>query len=168
MNLFETLFQKLNENFHAEALTVLAPLSSTVIPLEALPDETFSEGILGDGCGIEPNDGTVYAPFDGRVTQIANTLHAIGLESDDGLELLIHVGMDTVEMNGRGFRAMVRQSDAVKAGDPLLKADLAAIHAEGHPTATAVIVTNSDTLIALHRVSEGKLKAGTPLLRAEI
>lgn len=81
----------------------MMPLAGKVIPLEELPDETFASAILGGGCGIEPTGDTVYAPFDGTVTQVPESLHAVGLMSDDGIELLIHVGMDTVEMKGNGF-----------------------------------------------------------------
>ena len=79
-----------------------------------IPDETFAQGILGPGCGIEPTGKTVYAPFDGTVEQVASTLHAVGLTSEDGIEILIHVGMDTVEMQGKGFKALVKVGDKVK------------------------------------------------------
>ena len=78
-----------------------------------IPDETFAQGILGPGCGIEPTGKTVYAPFDGTVEQVASTLHAVGLTSEDGIEILIHVGMDTVEMQGKGFKALVKVGDKV-------------------------------------------------------
>jgi len=92
----------------------------------------------------------VYAPFDGTVEQVASTLHAVGLTSEDGIEILIHVGMDTVEMQGKGFKALVKVGDKVKAGTPLLKVDLDAIRAAGHPTATAIIVTNGDDIQGLN------------------
>ena len=130
-----------------------------------IPDETFAQGILGPGCGIEPTGKTVYAPFDGTVEQVASTLHAVGLTSVDGIEILIHVGMDTVEMQGNGFKALVKVGDKVKAGTPLLKVDLDAIRAAGHPTATAIIVTNGDDLGELKMLAEGDILAGTPLFK---
>ena len=117
------------------------------------------------GCGIEPTGKTVYAPFDGTVEQVASTLHAVGLTSEDGIEILIHVGMDTVEMQGKGFKALVKVGDKVKAGTPLLKVDLDAIRAAGHPTATAIIVTNGDDLGELKMLAEGDILAGTPLFK---
>ena len=151
--------------FPGEKMVVRAPMDGIVLPLEQLPDETFAAAILGPGCGIEPTGKTVYAPFDGTVNQVASTLHAVGLTSEDGIEILVHVGMDTVEMNGKGFKALVKEGDKVKAGTPLLKVDLDAIRAAGHPTATAIIVTNGDDLGELKMLAEGDILAGTPLFK---
>ena len=95
------------------------------------------------------------------------TLHAIGITSDDGIELLIHVGMDTVEMQGKGFTALVKEEQKVKAGTALLKVDLDAIRAANHPTTTAVIVTNADDLPKLHIIAGGIVSTGTPLFKFE-
>lgn len=89
--------------FTNQSKTVLTPLQGKVLAQADIPDETFAQGILGPGCGIEPTGDTVYAPFDGTVTQIATTLHAVGITSNDGIELLIHVGMDTVDMKGQAL-----------------------------------------------------------------
>ena len=151
--------------FPGEKMVVKAPMDGIVLPLEQLPDETFAAAILGPGCGIEPTGKTVYAPFDGTVNQVASTLHAVGLTSEDGIEILIHVGMDTVEMQGKGFKALVKVGDKVKAGTPLLKVDLDAIRAAGHPTATAIIVTNGDDMGELKMLAEGDVLAGTPLFK---
>ena len=151
--------------FSGEKMVVKAPIDGIVLPLEQLPDETFAAAILGPGCGIEPTGKTVYAPFDGTVEQVASTLHAVGLTSEDGIEILIHVGMDTVEMQGKGFKALVKVGDKVKAGTPLLKVDLDAIRAAGHPTATAIIVTNGDDMGELKMLAEGDVLAGTPLFK---
>ena len=170
MGFFDKLFggKSKDENtakFTNQSKTVLTPLQGKVLAQADIPDETFAQGILGPGCGIEPTGDTVYAPFDGTITQVASTLHAIGITSDDGIEVLIHVGMDTVEMNGKGFKALVKEGDKVKAGTPLLKADLDAIKAAGHPTATAIIVTNGDDLGELKMLAEGDVLAGTPLFK---
>ena len=133
-----------------------------------IPDETFAQGILGPGCGIEPTGKTVYAPFDGTVEQVASTLHAVGLTSEDGIEILIHVGMDTVEMQGKGFKALVKVGDKVKAGTPLLKVDLDAIRAAGHPTATAIIVTNGDDMGELKMLAEGRCAGRHPAVQVLI
>ena len=167
MGFFDKIFgsKAAATKFSGQKMTVLAPIDSTVIPLEQLPDETFATAILGPGCGLEPTGDMVYAPFDGTVTTIADTLHAVGLMSDDGIEVLIHVGMDTVEMNGKGFKALVKEGDKVKAGTPLLKVDLEAIRAAGHPTATALIVTNSDDLPEISIVADGDAAAGAPVFK---
>ena len=154
MGFFDRLFGSRAEaaeetRFSGEKMVVKAPIDGIVLPLEQLPDETFAAAILGPGCGIEHTGKTVYAPFDGTVNQVASTLHAVGLTSDDGIEVLIHVGMDTVEMNGKGFKALVKEGDKGKAGTPLLKVDLDAIKAAGHPTAFASIVIIGDDLCEL-------------------
>ena len=157
--------KKKTAKFFGQSKTVLAPIRGKVLAQADIPDETFAQGILGPGCGIEPTGKTVYAPFDGTVNQVASTLHAVGLTSQDGIEILVHVGMDTVEMNGKGFKALVKEGDKVKAGTPLLKVDLDAIRAAGHPTATAIIVTNGDDLGELKMLAEGDILAGTPLFK---
>lgn len=146
-------------------MTVLMPMKGFAMPLEQLSDEIFSSGTLGRGCGIEPVGDTVYAPFDGTVVQVAETKHAIGMESADGIEILIHVGMDTVEMNGEGFKTLVKQGDSIKAGTPLLKIDLKAIREAGHPTETTVVVTNSDDFADIKLMEAGDIETGMPLLR---
>jgi len=124
--------------------TVYAPVSGTVIPSEEIPDDTFAAGVLGRGVGIRPSEGVIAAPFDGEITTVAETKHAVGLSSPDGMEVLIHVGVDTVAMNGDGFTALVQEGRKVKAGETLLTFDRAKIAAAGHPDVVAVLVTNSD------------------------
>ena len=121
MGFFDKLFggKSKDENtakFTNQSKTVLTPLQGKVLAQADIPDETFAQGILGPGCGIEPTGDTVYAPFDGTVTQIATTLHAVGITSNDGIELLIHVGMDTVDMKGQGFTVLVKENQKVTAG----------------------------------------------------
>lgn len=168
MGFFDKLFGGKSEpatKFTGDKMTVKTPIDGKILPLEQLPDETFATAILGPGCGVEPTGDTVYAPFDGTITTVAGTLHAVGLQSDDGIELLIHVGMDTVEMQGKGFTGLVKEGQKVKAGTPLLKVDLDAIRAAGHPTATAIIVTNADDLEEMKVVGEGTVTAGAPLFK---
>ena len=121
---------------------ILAPLSGRVVPLEEIPDEVFSQGVLGDGIGIDPTDNTVLAPADATVSSvIEDSRHACGLELANGIELLIHVGIDTVSMNGDGFALHVKEGDRVKRGDKLITFDPEKIKAAGHPTITAFLVT---------------------------
>ena len=115
----------------SQPLTVLAPFSGSAMKLEDIPDPVFSQGILGPGCGMDPAEETVYAPFDGSVIQTTDTKHAVGVVSADGIEVLIHVGMDTVEMGGQGFTCMVKEGDKIKAGQPLMKASCRHRH-RGH------------------------------------
>ncbi|WP_133013590.1 beta-glucoside-specific PTS transporter subunit IIABC [Clostridium cuniculi] len=123
---------------------IKSPISGKVIELEKVNDPVFSSGVMGKGVAIEPTDNKVYAPFNGTIEFIADTKHAIGLLSEDGVEVLIHVGMDTVKMQGRGFNVKTSVNSKVKAGDLLLEFDRSAIEKEGYPLVTPVVITNSD------------------------
>ena len=132
------------------AATVLAgtkeiksPLSGKVIALSEIDDPVFAGGAMGNGIAIEPTDNKVYAPFDGEIEFIAESKHAIGLKSEDGVELLIHVGMDTVQMDGKGFDVKVKANEKVKAGELLLEFDKDAIQKAGYSLITPVVITNS-------------------------
>lgn len=121
-----------------------APVKGNVIPREEIPDETFASGVLGDGVGIEPEEGLVVAPFDGEISSVTDTLHAVGITGPGEMEVLIHVGVNTVNMQGDGFTLLVKEGDTVKAGQKLLTFDIDKIKAAGYSTTTAVLVTNSD------------------------
>ncbi len=125
--------------------SVLQPVEGTVIARADIPDATFSAGVLGDGVGIQPSAEVVFAPFDGTVSSVAESRHAVGLESN-GMELLIHVGVDTVNMNGDGFTCLVKEGDEVKAGQPLIRFSREKIKAAGYSDTVAVLLTNSDDL----------------------
>ena len=131
----------------AGAEGVTAPLSGRVIPMEEIPDQVFSQGILGEGVGIEPTGNAVVAPADATVCSvIEDSRHAVGLTLDNGAELLIHVGIDTVSMNGDGFQLHVKEGDRVRLGDKLITFDPEKIKAAGHPTTTAFLVTDPGDL----------------------
>lgn len=132
-----------------------APVCGKIISLEEIGDGVFSEGVLGKGFGIEPEEGMVYAPFDGRVLLIPDTKHAIALESTDGTEILIHVGIDTVDLKGEGFEPLVQVGDRVQAGDRLMRFDLEKI-ANKYRTTTAVIVTNSADYDSIELIKKGQ------------
>ena len=134
-----------------------------VVPMAEIPAPTFSQGVLGTCCGVTPEEGKVYAPMDGTISQLADTLHALGLEAG-GVELLIHVGVDTVDMNGDGFRSYVKVGQAVKKGDLLLTMDLDKIKKAGHPTTIILAVTNSDDLSSVEAAASGAVDPGDRLL----
>jgi len=125
---------------------VFAPLSGTYVPLEQVSDPVFASGMLGKGIGIEPDSGELLAPADGIVTLIAKTKHALGITTVDGAELLLHIGLDTVEMNGDGFQCFVQQNQSVTLGQRIMRFDLDKIRAAGHGTTLLVLVTNSSGL----------------------
>ena len=141
MGLFSKLFGK------SEAINpnhIYAPMAGEAVSITEVPDPTFSEGMMGNGIAIRPTDGKVCAPFNGTVDMMFHTGHAVSLVSDSGIELLIHVGLETVGLNGAPFDVKVKSGDKVKKGQILLEADLEAIKAAGLPTITPVLVCNTD------------------------
>ena len=146
------------------SIVVTAPFSGTLVPLSEVPDETFASGVLGEGIAIEPSDGLFCSPVDGTVETIAETKHAIGFAADNGLEILVHVGLETVSLNGEGFEILIKEGDKVKAGQPVAKADLALIRERGLKTITSLVVTGGADEKELH-CAEGLATAGkTPVL----
>ena len=158
------LFDKIGQRFSSRKI-VYMPITGKVISLSEINDGVFSEGILGKGVGIIPEEGIVYAPFDGEVILIADTKHAIGLKSTQGVELIIHVGMDTVEMNGKGFSQQVKVGDSIKCGQQIMTFSLEEIRKSGYATTTAVIVTNSDQFKTIEVLLEGDQEKQKELLR---
>src|SRR5699024_11050726 len=140
---------------------VKAPFTGQLLPLAEAKDPVFAQGTMGQGVVIDPSEGKLVAPFDGTVSLLFPTKHAIGLVSDTGVEVLIHVGLDTVELDGKGFTAHVKQGDSVKAGQLLLEVDLNVVKEAGYTTQTPVIITNSndfqvDPVVATKPVNAGE------------
>ncbi len=146
-------------------ITVASPLKGNAIALADVPDATFAEGILGKGAAVEPSEGKVVAPADAEVTTLFDTKHAIGLHLANGADLLIHIGINTVEMNGEGFEAHVKEGDNVKKGDTLVTFDIDKIKAAGHPTVTPVIVTNTDDYADVTHIIAGDIERLTDLVK---
>lgn len=147
----------------SEVILVPSPLKGRVVTLADTGDELFASEALGQGIAIEPETGEVIAPFAGTVSAVMG--HAIGLECDNGLELLIHVGIDTVNLNGKGFDSKVIQGDHVEAGALLMKFDISLIREAGYPVVTPVIVTNSDEYAKVSGIAEGSVSQSDPVLK---
>ncbi|HEY0187308.1 MAG TPA: beta-glucoside-specific PTS transporter subunit IIABC [Cellulomonas sp.] len=145
---------------------VAAPMSGTVLPLDQVSDPAFSRGTMGKGVAILPTSGEVVSPVDGVVITVFSTKHVVGLRSDDGVEVLVHVGIDTVNLGGKHFTAHVADGDRVRVGDPLLTVDLPAVAAT-HDTTTVVVVTNPTAFAGVEPVASGTVHAGAPLLAVE-
>jgi PTS system beta-glucosides-specific IIC component len=124
-----------------------SPIKGEVKPLSACTDLAFASGAMGKGVVIEPTEGKLYAPCDGQVMMLFETLHAIGLKSENGAELLIHVGLDTVKLNGQGFKAYVQGGDSVKKGDLLIEFDIDFIKEKGLSVTTPMVITNADNYV---------------------
>lgn len=152
----------------ADGMTLLAPMSGSVLALDQVTDATFASGVLGDGVAIIPVDCRVVAPFAGEVASLFETKHAIGLLSDSGVEMLIHVGIDTVKLEGKPFTAHVSVGDKVQPGDLLLEFDRAAILEAGFDLATPIIISNSDNFAGVNNVASTSVQAGKPLLAVAV
>ena len=144
--------------------TLYAPVAGTVIPSEEIPDETFAAGVLGRGVGIQPAGNEIVAPFDGEISSVTATRHAVGITSPDGMEVLIHVGVDTVNLQGDGFQCFVQEGQKVKAGERLLSFDRNKIAAAGYSDVVAVLVTNADDDQNL-TIQTGACQVLDPILR---
>ena len=143
---------------------ILSPLCGEAVALEDVPDPTFAEGVLGAGAAVEPSQGKVVAPADGVVGTLFDTHHAIVLNLDNGAELLIHIGINTVELNGEGYMAHVAEGDRVKKGQTLITFDKQLIASKGYKTITPVIVTNSFEFSAVNRKATGEVTPKNVLL----
>ena len=143
-----------------------AAAKGTFVPMAQIPDEMFSDGIMGTCCGVEPSEGKVYAPIDCKISQLTDTRHAIGVEAG-GMNILIHVGVDTVNMKGDGFSNAGELGQTVKKGDLLLTMDLEKIRAVGYPTTVILAVTNSDDFSSVKEIASGSVEPGDGVLQVE-
>lgn len=148
-------------------VTVCSPMNGELVELSKVPDPTFAEGILGQGVAILPAEGKLYSPVDATVSSVFDTKHAIALATDTGAEMLMHVGLETVSLNGKYFTPRVKDGDKVKTGDLLLEFDLDAIKKD-FQTFTPVLVTNADEFSSVDVIrSFGTVKAGEPIYTAK-
>lgn len=132
------------KNKAKEDLVLCAPVTGKMIRLEDIQDPVFSSGTMGKGVGFQPSDGTVCAPCDGTIVMLAETLHAFGMETSDGTEILVHIGLDTVDLNGEGVTKLASKGKKVKRGTPVISVDLDLMKEKGIVMTTPLVVTNSD------------------------
>ncbi len=144
-----------------------AHLNGTVVKMADVQDEVFSNCVLGDGVAIEPSDGKLFSPVDGVINNVFDTKHAIGIQTADGVEVLLHIGINTVELAGRHFKTHVKTDDAVKKGTLLVTFDIDAIKAAGYLCTTPMIICNTDDYQAIETLALGEVKAGTDLLKVK-
>lgn len=146
---------------------IFAPMGGEVTPIEDVPDPIFSKKMIGDGVAIRPLEGRAVSPFDGEVIQVFPTKHAIGLRGESGLEVLIHIGLETVSLEGKGFETVVQTGDKVEKGDPLIRFNLEFIKANAADTITAIIITNGELVKSLEKSTGVEAVAGqTEIMRA--
>ena len=144
---------------------IYSPCNGQVVPLTEVPDPVFSEKVLGDGFAVIPAEGKIYAPTDGEVTMVFDTLHAIGLTSSQGTELLIHIGLDTVTLAGEPFTAYITAGDKVKKGDLLMEVDLDKIKTAGLNCITPVLINNTDAYDKISLQKEGDISLDEVVLK---
>lgn len=152
------------EEIKKEDSVLKSPLKGKLLDIIDVPDEVFAEKLLGDGIAIEPSEGILYSPVDGEVVQLFSTKHAVEMLSNDGLEILIHIGIDTVKMNGEGFKNFVSQGDKVKIGDKLIEFDLNLIKQKAKSTITPVLITNLRDIKELKLLTQNNVKVKQDLI----
>lgn len=145
-------------------IVLASPVKGTVVSLKQVNDPTFSEEMLGKGVAVIPTEGKIYAPADGEISLLFDTLHAVSMTTTDGVEILIHVGLDTVKLKGDGFVAHVATGDTVKKGDLLLSVDLEALKADGYDTVTPMVVCNTDDYADVKTKDLTEVEQGKDLL----
>ncbi|MFT8887627.1 MAG: PTS glucose transporter subunit IIA [Ethanoligenens sp.] len=142
-----------------ESTQFVATQTGKAVPLSEVPDEAFAQKMLGDGVAILPSEDVVVSPVDGEIVEVLDSLHAYGIHTKDGLDILVHIGINTVELKGEGFRAFVKVGDKVKAGDKLAEVNLKLLEEKGFPSYTPIILTNMDAVKSFE-TSIGDTKAG--------
>jgi PTS system D-glucosamine-specific IIC component len=147
-----------------KTITLCAHANGVALPLEQVEDEAFAQKILGDGAAIEPTEGKLYSPCDGEVQMVFDTKHAVNLVTDDGCEILLHIGIDTVKLNGEYFTAHVESGQRVAKGDLLISFDMEKIKAAGYKLTTPMIICNTEDYRSIEMVNAGKIGAGETLL----
>lgn len=126
-----------------KVLELVAPMTGNSVAINQVPDQVFASGMMGPGVAFDSEESVVYAPCSGKLTLMPSSKHAFGIKAANGAEVLVHIGLDTVNLNGEGFEALAKQGDKVKAGEPMIKFDRAAISAQGYNLITMLIVTNA-------------------------
>lgn len=144
-------------------IEIVAPITGNLLPIEEVPDKVFSQKMIGDGLAIEPIEGKVVSPIDGTVVTIFPTNHAIGLITKEGLEILIHIGLDTVELNGLGFKHIIEKDRKVKKGDLLMEFDKDLIIEKGKSPITPIIITNMDKVSRIDK-KDGPVNKGENII----
>ncbi|WP_297632238.1 PTS glucose transporter subunit IIA [uncultured Clostridium sp.] len=154
------MFGLFKKNKKDSSLTLIAPATGKVVPITEIPDPVFAQKMAGDGVGIDITGDTIVAPADGEVTLIFKTKHAFAMTLKNGIEVLVHIGIETVGLNGEGFEQLVEQGSNVKAGTPILKIDRDFIQSKGCPLISPVLITNVDNIQSLNTITDVDAVAG--------
>lgn len=148
-----------------DGITIAAPVKGEAVALSEVSDPTFGEGMMGKGIAILPTEGKVYAPADGEISLLFDTLHAVSMVTTDGAEILIHIGLETVALKGDGFEGHVKTGDQVKKGDLLITVDLEKLKAAGYNTISPVVICNTDEFKDVQGIGKGQVQPGDPIIK---
>ena len=166
MGLFDKLKSLVSEDKSSSRnIEIIAPLSGEVVNIEDVPDVVFAEKIVGDGIAIKPSGNKIVAPVDGTIGKIFETNHAFSIESDDGIELFVHFGIDTVELKGEGFKRIAEEGQSVKKGDVVIEFDLALLEEKAKSVLTPVVISNMDEIKELNKLSGTVTVGETVIMR---
>lgn len=154
-----------NTETNVKTITLYSHMNGTAVKLEDVEDEVFSQKILGEGAAVEPSEGKLYAPCDGKIDSVFDTKHAVNMVSDDGVEILLHIGIDTVKLGGQYFEAHVSDGQKVKKGDLLISFDMDKIKAAGYKVTTPIIIGNTDDYASVEPAAENSISAGDIILK---
>jgi len=166
MGLFDKLKQFVSDD-DQNYIEILAPISGNIVKIEDVPDVVFAEKIVGDGVAIKPTGNKIVAPLPGKIGKIFETNHAFAIESDDGIELFVHFGIDTVELKGEGFKRIAEEGQQVKAGDPIIEFDLAFLEGKAKSVLTPVVISNMDSIHELIKLSGTVEEGKTPIMKVK-
>ena len=166
MGFFDSLKKAVSGNTQSDdTIDIIAPLSGEIVAIEDVPDVVFAEKIVGDGIAIRPTGNKMVAPCDGEIGKIFETNHAFSLESDSGIELFVHFGIDTVELKGEGFTRIAQEGQKVKAGDTVIEFDLEFLKENAKSILTPVVISNMDEIKELQKMSGAVVIAENPVLK---
>ncbi len=168
MGLFDKLKQFVSDDKKdVGTIEILAPLSGEIVDIEDVPDVVFAEKIVGDGVAIKPTGNKMVAPVDGVIGKIFETNHAFSIESDNGIEMFVHFGIDTVELKGEGFKRVAEEGQNVKAGDTIIELDLPLLEEKAKSTLTPVVISNMDEIKELAKLTGPVVVGETPIMRVK-
>lgn len=166
MGLFDKIKKLVSDDSaNQSAIEIIAPLSGEIVNIEDVPDVVFAEKIVGDGIAIKPTGNKMVAPVNGTIGKIFETNHAFSIESEDGIELFVHFGIDTVELKGEGFTRIAAEGQSVKIGDTIIELDLALLEEKSKSTLTPVVISNMDEIKEMSKHSGSVIVGETPVLR---
>ena len=166
MGLFDKIKQFVSDD-NKHNIEIISPLSGEIVKIEDVPDVVFAEKIVGDGVAIKPSGNKIVAPLNGKIGKIFETNHAFAIESDEGIELFVHFGIDTVELKGEGFTRVAEEGQQVKIGDTIIEIDLPLLESKAKSVLTPVVISNMETVVELTKLT-GSVEAGkTPIMRVK-